>query len=80
MTASAIILVASYTNENCLNCGRHRVELVTLENGHQYNICEKCHYIKEQDRYCEYIDMSFDFTSFNRRGRLVKWLKEDRSE
>ena len=78
MKASAIRLIASYTDEDCVKCGRYRVELVTLENGHQYHICEKCHYIKEQDRYCEYIGSSFDFTTLNRRWQVVKWLKENK--
>lgn len=78
MKASAIRLVAGYTNEKCVNCGRHRVELVMLDNGHQYRICEKCHYIKEQERCCEHIGFSFDFTTLNRRGQMVKWLREDK--
>ena len=78
MKTSAIRLIASYTDEDCVKCGRHRVELVTLENGHQYHICEKCHYIIEQDRYCEYIGFSFDFTTLNRRWQVVKWLKENK--
>lgn len=48
---SEITDIKSYVNEDCVNCGRHRVELFTVSTGNQYHICEKCGYIKEMQRY-----------------------------
>lgn len=78
--ASAIAIVQSYVDKNCVKCGRHRVELVTLENGHQYHICEKCRYIEEQKRCCEDKDCSYDFGKINLHGKLVTYLKEVNNE
>lgn len=63
---SEIISIEGYTGENCKKCGRCRVELITLSSGNKYHICEKCRYIKEQDRYCDNDDFSYDIYSNNK--------------
>lgn len=60
---SEITNIESYTGEDCEKCGRCRVELITLSSGNKYHICEKCGYIKEQDRYCDNSDFSYDVYS-----------------
>ena len=73
---SEIINIESYTNENCKNCGRHRVELITLSSGNKYHVCEKCRYIKEQDRYCYDRDFSYDVYS-NRKIYLNEVIQKE---
>ncbi len=76
---SEIAYIESYTGENCEKCGRCRVELITLSSGNKYHICEKCGYIKEQDRYCDNSDFSYDVYS-NGKAYLNEVIVKDKSE
>lgn len=57
---SEITDIKSYVDTDCVNCGRHRVELFTVSTGNQYHICEKCGYIKEMQRYLFDLDLHCD--------------------
>ena len=57
---SEIVNIKSYVDEDCANCGRHRVELFTLSTGNQYHVCEKCGWIREMKRYLFDRDLSCD--------------------
>ena len=48
---SKIMDIKSYTGEDCIKCGRHRVELITVSSGNSYHVCEKCGWIRELNRY-----------------------------
>lgn len=72
--AQEIRLVSFYLPEDCENCGRHRMQKLVLGNGHEYSVCEKCNWIKEQKRRCE--KDCYDFAKLNRHYKWVYFLKE----
>ncbi len=73
---SEIVDIRSYVNEDCVNCGRHRVELFTLSTGNQYHVCEKCGWIREMKRYLFNRDLSCDEYS-NRKTYLREVLSKE---
>ena len=73
---SKIMDIKSYTNEDCVKCGRDRVELVTVSSGNSYHVCEKCGWIRELNRYLEnlslHCDEYIDATIYDEDGKYIK--------
>ena len=73
---SVIVDIQSYVDEDCVKCGRHRVELITVASGNKYHICEKCGWIRELNRHLENLtlhsDKHIDETLYDEEGKKIK--------